>query len=145
MRTLSTAALLICLVSPALAGQDDAPSPLLTFLADRVMAEVDLDGDRRVARAEFKTVRQRRFAEADSNHDRLVTPAELRTELLSVAGGLGVPWSAQLFTYMDLDDSGTVTAAEADTVGEAVFTQLDRNGDGFVTPAEVYPALARSD
>jgi hypothetical protein len=137
------AAILCGLAPAALAGQSAAPSPLAALVADRVLAQMDLNGDHRVARAEFRAVRQQRFSMADSNRDRLITPQEFRAELVDVAGGIGLPWSAQLFMAIDRDADGLMAPDELDAAGEALFTRADRNGDGFVTAQEIYPALAQ--
>ena len=109
------------------------------------MAEVDLDGDHRVSRGEFRTVRQQYFSKADDNRDRLVTPHEFRAELAGIAGGIGLPWAQQLFDGIDGDGDGLLAPDEVEAAGEAFFAHADRNGDGFVTVQEAYPALARSD
>ena len=117
-------------------------NPLLSLIADRVMAEVDLDRDRRVARTEFAQARQARFDVSDSDDDERISRDEFKSAIVDVASEIGLAWGDTLFAVMDRDANGLLTREEVDTMGELVFTKADRNADGYVTPAEVHPALA---
>ena len=68
--------------------------------------------------------------------------AGLEAALIEVAGEIGLVWADQFFSAMDRDTNGALAREEVEAIGEAVFAKADRNNDGYVTPAEVHPALA---
>lgn len=146
MRLILVAALFTGLAPAAFASPiqptGQAPGGLVVLLAKQVMAELDRNGDNRVDRAEFKAAREGRFAEADTNHDRLLTRKEFDAELVHIAHGVGLLWSEQIFAAIDRDGDGLLSLDEVAATGDQLFALADANGDGFVTPAEVYPRLA---
>jgi Ca2+-binding EF-hand superfamily protein len=117
-------------------------SPLIGIIADKVMAEVDANGDHKVTREEFAQARTVRFSAADSDQDGRVSRAEFKAELSTVAGELGLVWGDQFFNVLDRNTDNSLDEAEVNGLGETAFTTADRNGDGFVTPGEVHPSLA---
>jgi len=117
-------------------------NPFLGIIADKVMAEVDANGDHKVTREEFAHARAVRFSSADRNGDGRVSRDEFKAELSTVAGELGLVWGDQFFNILDRNADNSLDEAEVDGLGEDAFTAADRDGDGFVTPGEVHPSLA---
>lgn len=122
----------------AVAGEA-AANPVLTLITQLVMARIDSNGDGRVTRAELATAERDRFSQADTNHDRLISPEEFHTAYLAEVGQLGSPWADQVFQVIDRDADGLLSFDEVAAAGENIFRVADRNHDGFITAQELTP------
>lgn len=139
-----TAALLALSAAPAQA----APHEHSAFIAD-----YDLDKDGKVTAAEFKTVRDQRFAAMDANKDGVLTEAEYvgeyegrLTAQLAASSETAERKEEQRvrqmrqahvrFSVLDADKDGKMTPAEFEVSGLRAFAEQDGDGDGVVTAAE---------
>lgn len=108
----------------------------------------DANGDGKVTLAEYQTSRRDYVMRADRNRDGKVDQAEwtkaadlVRAQMKSegVAGADKIG-RAGLFTTIDTNKDGAVTPAEVDARAASEFAMLDANKDGFVTGAEAAKA-----
>ncbi len=125
-----------------------APHGRTAFIAD-----YDIDKDGAVTAAEFKTIRDQRFAAMDTNKDGGVDEAEYVGEYTArldaqlaastqPAEKKAEERAAQLkqahvrFGVLDKDKSGKIEAAEFAASGVRSFAEQDGDGDGKVTAEE---------
>ena len=87
---------------------------------DQPGAQKAQDPDAPMTLVQFQALRVKRFMHMDADHDGRVS----RTEFNAVMGGTGAPDPLQ-------------------KPRRDMFSKLDANGDGFVTPEEVQAAAAR--
>lgn len=100
----------------------------------------DADGDGRLSVAEFEAFLPdgggERFGNADRDADGYLTPEELRHSIRA----LSRRHAMQPFGDADTDGDGALSLAEIQAVRPQItverFTQIDRNGDGLITPDE---------
>lgn len=125
-----------------------APHEHSAFITD-----YDLDKDGKVTAAEFKTVRDQRFAAMDADRDGVLTEAEYVGEY---EGRLTAQLAASTetaerkeeqrvrqmrqahvrFGVLDSDKNGKMTPAEFDASGVRAFAEQDGDGDGVITAGE---------
>lgn len=132
----------------AFSAAQAAPHGRTAFIAD-----YDLDKDGSVSAAEFKTVRDQRFAAMDLNKDGGVDEAEYvgeyTTRLEAQLAASKAPAEkkaaereAQLqqahvrFGVLDKDKTRKIEAAEFAASGLRAFAEQDGDADGKVTPEE---------
>ena len=101
----------------------------------------DIDNDQRVTTEEYTFLRgpERQFRDYDSDGDGTVTYQEIidyRTERERRRDAEAAQKPRSLWDIHDADRDGRVSAAEF-AGGEAVFRRLDKNRDGYLTPADV--------
>jgi hypothetical protein len=96
-----------------------------------------------VSRADYEAGSKAQFAQADANHDGIVTKDELTAAIAKAMGG---PPPQQMvdsiFHLIDTDGDGKATAAEADAADMARFDKWDTNHDGTLTPEEAQAGRA---
>jgi Ca2+-binding EF-hand superfamily protein len=125
-----------------------APHEHSAFITD-----YDLDKDGKVTAAEFKTVREQRFAAMDANKDGALTEAEYVGEY---EGRLTAQLAASTesaerkeeqrvrqmrqahvrFGVLDTSKDGRMSPAEFEASGLRAFAEQDGDGDGVITPGE---------
>lgn len=125
-----------------------APHGRTAFITD-----YDLDKDGSVSSAEFKTVRDQRFAGMDTNRDGGVDEAEYVGEYTArldaqlaaskdTAEKKAQERAGQLkqahvrFGVLDKDRTGKIELAEFSASGVRAFAEQDGDGDGKVVPEE---------
>jgi hypothetical protein len=108
-------------------------------LAAMLLAYVGPDGS--LTRAQLEAGLRRDFAKADANHDGCLDDNEVRAvneqrwkEDASAASPL-----------IDFEHAGCVNFTEFAATPRSLFEQLDRKGDGKLTPEELKPGGAKSD
>lgn len=107
----------------------------------------DDDGDGKVPRAEYETVRKARFAATDANGDGALTIEEYLNEYaVRLDRDIADERSASMkqtdtrFKALDKDEDKFISRAEYDNSGERAFVHLDRNKDGRITQDDAEPA-----
>lgn len=125
-----------------------APHEHSAFIAD-----YDLDKDGKVTAAEFKTVRDQRYAATDANKDGGVDETEYveeyraRLEAQLAASDESAERKEEQrvrqirqahvrFGVLDKDKDGKISQAEYDVSGQRAFAEQDGDGDGVITPGE---------
>jgi Ca2+-binding EF-hand superfamily protein len=120
-------------------------------LVQQLMA-LDRNQDGVLTPNELPARMQNLFQRADANHDRKITPDEIRA--MASRQGMpagnpslpmehGIPTANDPLLYaMDTDHDGILSAAELAAAGTTLLT-LDRNHDGVITPEEM-PAQVQS-
>ena len=111
----------------------------------------DDDGDGKVSRAEYETVRKARFAATDGNHDDSLSVEEYLNEYsvrldrdIADERNASLKQTDTRFKALDKDSDRLVSRAEYDSSGERAFVQLDRNKDGRITTDDSDPAAKQS-
>ena len=137
MRLLIATAGVVCLAAvahnPAIAADDQrGRGPAIRF------AEMDTNGDRVITRDEWRGS-ARSFAVHDWNGDGRLSGEEVRTGA-TWPSRQGPPedyndWSQQRFSWLDTNRDNRITRAEWRYDRED-FYRIDRNGDGVITPRE---------
>lgn len=143
----------------------------LEILAERRVAHIDQNGDGRITRGELRTYEKRwahmrasaLLVEMDKNRDGAIVVVETvgfsgfdfrqadkdgdgrvtKTELATYFELLADRRATQIFVRFDTDKDGVISRAERSAMNRARFKQLDADGDGRVTKAEVGAALNR--
>ena len=125
-----------------------APHEHSAFIVD-----YDLDKDGKVTPAEFKTVRDQRFAATDADKDGGLTEAEyvgeyqarLETQLKASDDTAEKKEEQRVrqirqahvrFGVLDTNKDGKIAPAEYDASGQRAFAEQDGDGDGVITPGE---------
>jgi Ca2+-binding EF-hand superfamily protein len=97
----------------------------------------DTDGDGRISREEFMRLSEERFLRLDANADGYLSQDELRAMRNSMRGGTR---GTEMFRGLDTDGDGALSLAELQArrpeMSAERFNELDRNGDGLLTPDE---------
>jgi hypothetical protein len=92
-----------------------------------------------VTRAAMEAGLKADFDEIDVNHDGCLNEDEVRSENQR-------RWQLDASTYSPLIDfkhTGCVDFQEYAETARSLFDQLDRNGDGKLTPSEMHPGAAK--
>ena len=108
---------------------------------ERAFAQADLNHDGVVTRAEFQSSREARFRTLDRNRDGYLSADDLPKGL-----GLFRPNAArvtQMLALFDTDHDGRISLAEFVAGSMRLFDQTDVNHDGVLTRAEANAAAAR--
>jgi Ca2+-binding EF-hand superfamily protein len=132
------------------------PSPLLNLALGLLAAAqpaVDANHDGRVTKAEFQASRRAAILTADANHDGRVTTVEwthATTSAKSRAATRGYPSTGQVgqqpvFPQIDTNGDGVLTTAEIDAAAADRFAVLDANHDGVLTGDELKRMLAEQE
>ena len=107
---------------------------LASFAAPVVAQET-----RASATAKFKT----EFAQSDSDHDGVLTRAEVQARIAQMKVGPGRPDAVHAkrladlwFDRADANKNGKVTQAEAEALLAATFKRYDADGDGKIGSSE---------
>ena len=101
----------------------------------------DTDGDGLVSREEFMQRSAERFARLDANGDGYLSLDEMRAMRQSMREGMrGAMRGGDVLRDLDADGDGALSLAEIQArrpeMSAERFNQMDRNGDGLLTPDE---------
>lgn len=100
-----------------------------------MLLNYDANHDGTVTRAEMEAGLRHDFAAADANHDGRLDPDEARAvnqQRLSEDQSTASP-------LVDWNQDGFIQFDEFATTDRSLFDQLDRNGDGKLSPDELRP------
>lgn len=149
-RACGLAAVISAMFSVAHGAEDTAAKQLLPtggHTGNAFIGTWDDDGDGKVTRAEYETVRKARFATTDSDHDESITIEEYVNEYaIRLDRDIADERNASLkqtdtrFKALDKDHDKLISRAEYENSGERAFVHLDRNKDGRVTKDDAEPA-----
>jgi Ca2+-binding EF-hand superfamily protein len=96
-----------------------------------------------ISKADFLARGKAQFDAADANHDGVLTRDELVAVMTQQMGSAPAPQLVDsVYTAMDLDHDGKVTAAEAAKLRADSFDRMDANHDGSFSPEEMEAARA---
>lgn len=129
-----------------LRGADPGPTysareeQLRTF-REHQFAALDADGDGRVTREEYEAFGTAQFDGLDTDGDGRLDAGEF---LAFRPGQAGPGGGSPLFSAMDRNADGVITPDEMDAARTDAFNQLDTDGDGVVVMEEAQVAFARS-
>ena len=107
---------------------------------EKAFAQADLNHDGVVTRAEFQSSRAARFRQLDRNHDGFLSQDDMPKGL-----GLFRPNGAritQMLELFDTDHDGRISLQEFIAGSMRLFDQADANHDGVLTRAEAATAAA---
>ena len=142
MRTrLTRAAVLGASIALLAACSDDGPKPeprerpVPFHPAVELLERYDADHDGTVTRAEMEAGLKAEFAAADKNHDGRLDEDETRA-VNEARWGEGLSTTS---TLVDWNQDGYVDFHEFANTARSLFDQLDKNGDGKLTPDELHP------
>lgn len=93
------------------------------------LERLDRDGDGAVTAAEFEAGALERWAEDDLDSDGKVTMAEVETRFVTLR--------QRRFAQRDQNHDGVIDREELGALPEQLFSSLDRDGSGGLTPAEL--------
>lgn len=133
----------LAVTTAILAGCASDPRPQQRHREEEWHAPVQIlrkyeDKDGRLTLAELEAGLHRDFAAADSNHDGVLEPDEVRAVNLR-------RWNEDKSAISPLQDwngDGVVDFDEFAATARALFREYDRNGDGVLTPDELHPGRA---
>lgn len=107
----------------------------------------DDDGDGKVTKSEYETVRKARFAATDSDHNGSLTVDEYVGEYavrldLDIADErtASLKQTDTRFKALDKDEDKFVSRAEYNASGDSAFVHVDKNKDGRITNDDAEPA-----
>lgn len=127
------------------------PSPPLAP-AEAFMKQLDADGDGKVSQAEALTPQAARMKEVDANGDGFVSGEEASTsfkaqvpaEMLAEMQKRGMPDPGETFVKnLDKDGDGKVSPTEFQQPTVDAFTRMDANADGAATQEEAAAYFAQ--
>jgi hypothetical protein len=103
------------------------------------VATLDADKDGKVTKAEVDAARQARVAAADANADGKLNAQELAAIEIARSTARANARAARMIEELDADGDGMLTVAEVIVfpVPDRMFDQLDEDGDGAVTQEEI--------
>ncbi len=93
------------------------------------LARFDRDGNGVVTRDEMRTTEIERFDKVDANHDGRLTLDEIQAFHRELA--------AKRFAEKDTNNDGKLSRSEVSRMPDEVFSRLDLNKDGVLTPDEL--------
>jgi Ca2+-binding EF-hand superfamily protein len=139
-------------------GWQGGPHKMAGPHMERMIAEMDTNGDGSVTKAEAQAFRDAKFADADTNGDGAITPKEMATaarlmkfKMLDKNGDgtvtqeefltsdMGPHRGGKRFWRMDKDGSGRIEAAEMAEMSDHMFERMDRDNDGTISVEELQP------
>lgn len=102
----------------------------------RRYAEIDSDGDGRIARAEYMDFGRRLFARLDRNGNAELTLSEVRAGRARNAPSAKRRQAGGLFGQIDGNGDGAISLGELLAARRIVFKRLDADGNGAISVAE---------
>lgn len=112
-------------------------------ISDATAAEIrlmDLDRDGKLSAAEHAAGTKRMFGRMDLDGNGTVTVAEMDKTPITLPGvkpDPDAPSSAEKIKVIDTNKDGSLSAEEHVQGSAAMFVRMDRDKDGFLTPAEL--------
>lgn len=138
-------------------GQNMRQPPTADVIVEKIMNEVDADGDGSISSEELAALDERRqneLAEADTDGDGAISQAELLdtiVERMNMRQEMGVPATADIVSRImqdaDSDGDGVISIEELSAIDERQQQRLaesDADGDGAITEEELTNALSES-
>lgn len=120
--------------------------------ADAMFKAMDTNNDGKVSRAEHAASALKMFTEADTNHDGQVTLSEMEVAHSKMAVEhakmkADMPMkndkpmkmemsAAEMIKMCDQNGDGQISQAEHAAHADAMFTKMDKDGDGFMSASE---------
>jgi len=114
------------------------PRPAEWHPSRDLLTKYDANHDGTVTKAEMEAGLRAEFAAADVNHDGCLTPDEVRTinaQRWQEQGSTATP-------LIDWNQDGCIDVNEYAGTARSLFTEMDRNEDGKLTPEELNPRAA---
>lgn len=145
LTALTLAALTSATLSTAAMAQDAGGPPKLDFAA------MDADKDGSVTKAEVEAFRATEIAAIDADKDGKITAAELAAHHVARANedmaARADKRAKHMIVDLDSDGDGALTVAEmtAGGKGDKMFNRIDANSDGAISQAEADDAMAKMD
>ena len=103
----------------------------------QLLERSDLNGDGRIARAEYANARAKMFDRLDRNRDGEVNQADAPKRRFARASGASGSRLKELAETMDTNRDGRVTRGEFVDGPSPLFDRADTDRDGFVTQSEI--------
>lgn len=119
------------LIATAQDGPDGPPR------GERIMEELDTNGDGQIAKSEVEAKRASAFAEADANGDGAVSQSEFSAFTEAKREEKRAEREAAMFSRLDTDGDGVVSDAEFNTREMKMFERVDADGDGVISEEEM--------
>lgn len=119
--------------APPPAGPSSTPWPRFD------LSQFDADGDGVVTLAEIQQKRKAEVSALDANNDGKISAEEMaNAEMARIRPGVEARAAARV-KALDVDGDGLLSAAElaAPGAGMAMFSRMDANGDGSISPDEM--------
>lgn len=106
--------------------------------SDKRFKMMDTDGDGKISRAEHAVAARQMFLQCDTNHDGIVTVAEMEATaaLRGEKPSKHDKTAAEKIQMLDRNGDGQLTAAENEDGSDRMFTAMDTNGDGYLSKEE---------
>jgi len=101
--------------------------------AEKVIKNIDTNGDGKISAGEFSDFRMRRFKAIDENHDGKLIRSELDQRNFHQSSGRAV----KRFDRMDSNGDGSISWEELQIRDEKVFSRIDSNRDGHISKEEL--------
>lgn len=104
---------------------------------ERMLQELDTNGDGEIAKSEIDARRAEAFAKSDTNGDGVITPAEFEAAAEARKAEREARRREAMFSRLDTDGDGAVSEAEFTTREMKMFERADADGDGVITAEEL--------
>jgi len=136
---LAALAVSFALAGPAMAGEGGQHG-------ERMFERLDSNGDGAIDADEFRAAGLMRFDRRDADGDGFLDKAEFTAprerpegapELSEAQQERRAEWHARMFSHLDADEDGRVSADEAETAHAQMFARLDADGDGRIAREEM--------
>lgn len=128
-----------CEIEPRLQEPRDRPAPF--HPAVEMLERYDADHDGTLTRTEMETGLKADFAAADTDHDGRLNEEETR----AVNYQRWADNASTASTLVDWNQDGFVAFSEFAGTARSLFAELDRDGDGVLSPREWHPPKAKPD
>jgi hypothetical protein len=114
------------------------PLALPAAAGELPLGALDEDRDGVLSAAEHAAGARAMFSAMDADHDSSVTPREMTAAQPAIHGGQAVaaPTSEEKIAVVDGDGDGQLSAHEHASGSSRMFTRMDTNRDGRLTPAQ---------
>lgn len=154
---MKTKTLILAAMASVIAATAAAPSYAAVDRAkkqkniERMIKRADLNGDSKVSRDEMIKALEKTFAILDTNHDGVLTQAEVsngkatfkaHVQQVKASGGhvsgvMRMPKKvADRFAKIDTNGDGKISESEIQILAEKMFKRRDHNNDGYISTAD---------
>ena len=148
---------------PAFAQADNKPKPTREQRSERLIRAIDINGDGKLSRDEVMTRLNDTFKTVDANSDGKLTKAEIEGQREHIRkanrayrqavrsgeierGAYDAKFvrvnrlpaaTVKRFDRIDANKDGSLSKAELERAADFIFKRRDKDGDGFVTKADL--------